>query len=149
MKKQQVFPPSQAPSQWSRWVTFLYGTAPHTRAAHTCTHTHAHTWYTSKVGVYITRTRRRHVVYEWYRCARIYIYICRTGPGPRGPPIENTFINIFFQCHGTSTNCARHLHVCTPSKIDLMALYAHVVSINYRKLGNFGVKNFSCDNFSC
>ena len=24
-------------------------------------------------------------------------------------------INVFFQCHGTSTNCARHLHVCTPS----------------------------------
>ena len=74
--------------------------------------------------------------------ARGYIYICRTGPGPRGLPIENTFINIFFQCHGTSINCTRHLHVCTPSKIDLMALYAHVVSINYRKSGNFGVKIF-------
>ena len=47
--------------------------------------------------------------------AQGYIYICRTGPGPRGVPVENTFINIFFQCHGTSTNCTRHLHVCTPS----------------------------------
>ena len=70
VKKQQVFPPSQAPSQWSRWVTLLYGTA-HARGTHTYTHTHAHTRYTSKVGA---RTRR-HVVYEWYRCAR-HLHVC-------------------------------------------------------------------------
>ena len=48
------------------------------RSTHTYTHTHTHTRYTSKVdvGVYITRTRRRHVVY------RIYIYL---QDWPRAP----------------------------------------------------------------
>ena len=112
MKKQQLFPPSQALSQWSRWVTFLYGTAPHTRT-HTRTHIvhkqgrcvhHTHTKKACCLGMvqmrevcrtgpgppventYITRTRRRHVVYEWYRCARIYIYLQdwpRALGGPR------------------------------------------------------------------
>ena len=81
MKKQQVFPPSQAPSQWSRWVTHLYGTSTaalhRTRAQHTHVHTHTHTRYTSKVGVYITRTRRRHVVYR--------IYIIYLQDWPRAP----------------------------------------------------------------
>ena len=113
MKKQQVFPPSQAPSQWSRWVTHLYGTstAPHTCAAHTRTHTHTHAVHKQGGCVYHTHTKMACCVQD------IYIYICRTGPGPRGALVEITFIERARRCHGTSTNCARHLHVCTPSNI--------------------------------
>ena len=92
MKKQQVFPPSQAPSQWSRWVTHLYGTstAPHTCAAHTRTHTHTHTHVHTHTHTH-THTRGTqarwvcisHAHEEGMLCTG-YIYICRTGPGPRG-----------------------------------------------------------------
>ena len=82
MKKQQVFPPSQAPSQWSRWVTHLYGTstAPHTCAAHTRTHTHTHTHAVHKQGgrgcVHHTHTKKACCVQD------IYIYL---QDWPRAP----------------------------------------------------------------
>ena len=90
MKKQQVFPPSQAPSQWSRWVTHLYGTSTalhtcaahtlHTCAAHTRTHTHTHTHAVHKQGgcVYHTHTKKACCVQD------IYIF-AGLAPGPGGP----------------------------------------------------------------
>ena len=80
MKKQQVFPPSQAPSHVG---SHLYGTstAPHTCAAHTRTHTHTHTHAVHKQGgcVYHTHTKKACCVQDIYIFAGL-----APGPGPGG-----------------------------------------------------------------
>ena len=138
MKKQQVFPPSQAPSQWSRWVTHLYGTstAPHTCAAHTRTHTHTHT-HTHTRGTQARWVCISHAHEEGMLCTG-YIYICRTGGGPRRDYIY----------------CARHLHVCTPSYISHTACvtihcFAQPIDNHYLETTDSGHGKCFSMNFSC